>query len=103
MTETAPANTPPARKTAPLVMDVQPPKVAPNHQLTEHGTPDPIPQTAQEVTLSQDPEVLLQQVAMEHQLSSQSSPKKPIGLIVVTVVVLVIIIAVSWFALKIEV
>lgn len=91
----------PKKSTAPLVMDVMHPSttesVKPDHQLTEHGTPD----APGSVDHEQTAEALLDQVAVEHATVS-SRPKLPIGLIVVTLTVVVILAVLSWFALNVD-
>lgn len=92
----------PNPKGAPRVMDIQPPKrtVPHDHQIADHGTPDPESDaTSQSDTQSVDADALLQQVEATHQIT-QSKPSAPIGLIVITVTILAIMIAVSWLALN---
>lgn len=80
-------------------MDIKSPapakqSVAPDHQLTEHGTPDVVEVDGHEPVAA---EALLGQVEME-QATVSSRPKLPVGLIVVTVTVLIILVAISWLA-----
>lgn len=83
------------------VMDIKPPAaakqpIAPDHQLTQHGTPDaPEADTHQQAIA----DALLEQVEVEHATVSSHS-KIPVGLIVATVTVLIILVAISWFALS---
>lgn len=96
--------TPNIPKSAPLVMDITRPNVAsPDHQLSEHGTPDAVSQDiADAPTLTAVPSAdeLLQQVAMEQTTKTASKPSLPIGLIAVTFVVLALLLVVAWFALS---
>lgn len=90
----------PNPKGAPRVMDIQPPKrtVPLDHQIADHGTPDPEPDaTSRSDTQSAD--ALLQQVEATHQIT-KSKPSAPIGLIVITVTILIVLIVVSWVALN---
>lgn len=101
MNDTPTPNTP---KSAPLVMDITRPKVAsPDHQLSEHGTPDAASQDIADAPISTavpSADELLQQVAMEQTTKTASRPALPVGLIAVTFVVLAILLIIAWFALS---
>lgn len=87
---------------APLVMDVKRPAsdstpIAPDHQLTEHGTPDVLP-----TAVAPDPDALLQQVAAEQPTTLSAPHRAPVGLIIVSIIVVILLSVISWFALQVE-
>lgn len=82
----------PVTKTAPPVMDIRAPRPAVadiDHQVTEHGTPDPVAETLPVSEPSTN----------ESAPQEASKTKKPWVLIIITLVVIVAIAVGAWFVM----